>query len=173
MNEELFDESKIYRYNHFGRYLMTKYGSRIHKVNINAGFTCPNKDEENKGGCIFCDNRAFNKYAYPELKESIHQQLTEGIQRKKKIYGVDKIIAYFQAYTNTYDKIENLRMRYDIIRDFPEIIGLAIGTRPDCIDSEKLDLIESYAQDYHVWIEYGLQSACDETLVNINRGHNF
>ena len=173
MNDELlFDENKIYRYNHFGRYLKAKYGSRIHKVNINAGFTCPNK-ENNKGGCIFCDNRAFNRYAYPELKASIHQQLAEGILRKKRIYKVDKVIAYYQAYTNTYDEVENLKLRYDIIRDFPEVFGLAIGTRPDCIDSEKLDLIESYAQDYQVWIEYGLQSACDETLEIINRGHNF
>jgi len=174
MDEELLFEDKIYRYNHFGRYLKTTYGHSIHKVNINAGFTCPHRDKDtNAGGCIFCDNRAFNKYAYPEIERSVRQQIAEGIARKKKVYGVDRIIAYFQAYTNTNDEVENLRERYDIIREFPEIVGLSIGTRPDCVDPEKIDLIESYAKDYQVWLEYGLQSASDETLEKINRGHTF
>jgi radical SAM protein (TIGR01212 family) len=143
-------------------------------VNINAGFTCPNRDKKTmSGGCIYCDNRAFNKHAYDDIHKSIRQQLTEGIAQKKRIYGIDKIIAYFQAYTNTYEKTDYLKGQYDVIREFPEIVGLAIGTRPDCIDSEKLDLIESYAKDYQVWIEYGLQSANDNTLKKINRGHDF
>ncbi|MEW5736445.1 MAG: TIGR01212 family radical SAM protein [Thermodesulfobacteriota bacterium] len=172
MEEELIYENKIYRYNHFGRHLAARYGSKIHKVNINAGFTCPHRDEKtNTGGCIFCDNRAFNKYAYPEITRSVRQQLAEGIARKKNIYGIEKIIAYFQAYSNTNDSLERLRGRYDIIRDFPEIVGLSIGTRPDCIDPQKLDLIETYTKNYQVWIEYGLQSASDAVLAKINRGH--
>lgn len=174
MDEIFLYENKIYRYNHFGRYLKTKYGYKIHKVNIDAGFTCPNRDEVTlEGGCIYCDNRAFNKHAYRDIQKNIRQQLAEGIAQKKRIYGIDKIIAYFQAYTNTFEKTEYLKGQYDIIREFPEIIGLAIGTRPDCIDDEKLDMIESFAKDYQVWVEYGLQSANDPTLEKINRGHTF
>jgi len=174
MDEIFLYENKIYRYNHFGRYLKTKYGYPVHKVNIDAGFTCPNRDKvTGEGGCIFCNNRAFNKHAYRDIQKTIRQQLAEGIAQKKRIYGVDKIIAYFQAYTNTFDSVEYLKSQYEVIREFPEIVGLSIGTRPDCIDSEKLDLIESYAKDYLVWVEYGLQSANDSTLDKINRGHNF
>jgi uncharacterized protein len=169
-----YPKEKIFRYNHFGRYLRTKYGYTVHKVNIDAGFTCPNRDKETAtGGCIYCDNRAFNKHAYPEIEKSVRQQLAEGIAQKKRIYKIDKVIAYFQAYTNTYENSEFLKKQYDLIREFPEIMGLSIGTRPDCIDNEKLDLIESYADDYIVWVEYGLQSANDKTLETINRGHNF
>lgn len=174
MDEIFLYENRIYRYNHFGRYLKTKYGYRVNKVNIDAGFTCPNRDgTKTTGGCIYCDNRAFNKHAYRDIQKTIRQQLAEGIAQKKRIYGIDKIIAYFQAYTNTYEKTEYLKEQYDVIREFPEIIGLSIGTRPDCIDSEKLDLIGSYAKDYQVWVEYGLQTANDVTLEKINRGHSF
>jgi radical SAM protein (TIGR01212 family) len=169
-----YPKEKIFRYNHFGRYLRTKYGYTVHKVNIDAGFTCPNRDKETAtGGCIYCDNRAFNKHSYHEIEKSVRQQLSEGIAQKKRIYKIDKVIAYFQAYTNTYENSEYLKKQYDLIREFPEIMGLSIGTRPDCIDNEKLDLIESYADDYIVWVEYGLQSANDKTLQTINRGHNF
>jgi uncharacterized protein len=169
-----YPKEKIFRYNHFGRYLRTKYGYTVHKVNIDAGFTCPNRDKETAtGGCIYCDNRAFNKHAYHDVEKSIRQQLQEGIAQKRRIYKIKKVIAYFQAYTNTYENSDYLKKQYDLIREFPEIMGLSIGTRPDCIDNEKLDLIESYSDDYAVWVEYGLQSANDKTLEAINRGHDF
>lgn len=163
----------IFTYNHFGRYLRVKYGEKIHKIIIDAGFTCPNRDGKlAKGGCIFCDNKIFNDNARRTVKKPVRAQIAEAIERKKKVYGVAKFIAYFQAYTNTYANVFHLKKEYDIIRKFPEIIGLSIGTRPDCIDNEKLDLIESYSSEYMVWIEYGLQSANDKTLQIINRGHS-
>jgi uncharacterized protein len=173
-NEALFDSysDKIFKYNHFGRYLRTKYKLTIQKITIDAGFTCPNRDGSiTTGGCIYCDNRTFNLNVRRQDKLSVREQIAEGIEFVKKNFGVDKFIAYFQAFTNTYSDVTHLKKQYDIIREFPEIIGLSIGTRPDCIDSEKLDLIESYSDDYMVWVEYGLQTANDDTLKRINRGH--
>jgi uncharacterized protein len=163
---------KIFTYNHFGRYLRVKHGFTIQKISLDAGFTCPNRDGAvAKGGCIFCDNRIFNINVRREIKYTLRKQLSEGISHLKNDFGINKFFAYFQAYTNTYADIDYLKEQYDLIREFPEIVGLSIGTRPDCIDSEKLDLIESYSKDYIVWIEYGLQSAKNETLIKINRGH--
>lgn len=160
------------RYNHFGSYLKARLGFPAHKITIDAGFTCPNRDGMvGYGGCVYCDNRAFNINVRRKLKKSPREQIAEGIAHVKEKFGVDKIIAYYQAYSNTYGDVSCLKKRYDEIRDFPEIIGLAIGTRPDCVDPEKLNLIESYSKDYMVWIEYGLQSANEETLKRINRGH--
>jgi radical SAM protein (TIGR01212 family) len=166
------NEKCVFRYNHFSSYLKSKFGYAVHKVTIDAGFTCPNRDGTiGYGGCIYCDNRAFNLNVRRGLKESPRQQIKDGIAQVKEKFGIDKIIAYFQAYSNTYGDVACLKEQYDVIRDFPEIVGLAIGTRPDCVDQEKLDLVESYSKDYMVWIEYGLQSANNETLKRINRGH--
>ena len=160
------------RFNSYTEYIRNAFGGRIQKVVVDAGFTCPNRDGTiGYGGCIYCDNRAFNLNVRRGLKESPRQQIKDGIAQVKEKFGIDKIIAYFQAYSNTYGDVACLKEQYDVIRDFPEIVGLAIGTRPDCVDQEKLDLVESYSKDYMVWIEYGLQSANNETLKRINRGH--
>ena len=171
-------KEQIYRYNHFGRYLRSKYGYSMHKITIDAGFSCPNKFHDEFGklvskSCIYCNNKAFNLNVRRKIKKPVDQQIEEGIAHIQKRFELDKIIAYFQAYTNTYDSIDVLKRRYDIIRNYREIVSLAIGTRPDCIDTEKLDLIESYSDDYIVWVEYGLQSANDDTLRRISRGHNY
>ena len=160
------------RYYSFSNYLRRRFGCRVHKVTLHAGFTCPNRDgRAGSGGCIYCDNRAFSLNVRRGPAADLRLQLAEGIARQKKRFKSGRFIAYFQAYTNTYDTVERLRRTFDVIRDFPEIVGLSVGTRPDCIDAEKLELLESYAPQRFVWVEYGLQSAHDRTLRRINRGH--
>lgn len=172
MKQPFGNEDSLFRYNLFGRYLRVKYGSPIHKITIDAGFTCPNRDGRvGHGGCVYCDNRAFNLNARRQTKKNVRQQIAEGVRHVKERFGVDKVIAYFQAFSNTYADLSFLKGQYEVIREFPEVVGISIATRPDCVDKDKLDLIESYAKDYIVWIEYGLQSANNETLGRINRGH--
>lgn len=157
-------------YNKFSRFLKDYYGSRIQKITINAGFTCPNRDGTlSTGGCIYCDNSAFNvnvRRAPASIKEQIQSGIHHGTER-----NISKFMAYFQPFSNTYDMVANLKICYDTIYGFDEIVALAIGTRPDCVDKEKISLINSYTKQYMVWIEYGLQSIHDKTLSSINRGH--
>jgi len=160
------------RYLTFRHYLKEKYGCSVRKVSIHANFTCPNRDGTlGSSGCIYCNNQAFHSQPLSNIsiRNQIKNQITAFIQRKK----AQKFIAYFQTYTNTYASIKQLKAVYDTIRDFPDIVGLSIGTRPDCVNPEILDLIESYAEDFDVWIEYGLQSAQDKSLEFIRRGHNY
>ena len=139
------------------------------KLTIDAGFSCPNRDGSlSDRGCIYCDNSSFSQNT--NKRRPIKEQI-EAVLRHKK--SKEKFSAYFQAFTNTYATVEKLSELYDQILPYPEIFGLSIGTRPDCVDEEKIALINKFAQKYDTWIEYGLQSANDETLKAINRGHNF
>lgn len=160
------------RYFSFGNYLRRRFGCRVHKVTLHAGFTCPNRDgRAGYGGCTFCNNAGFS----PNLQvgsAEIREQLARGIESRRG-RKVGKFIAYFQAYTNTYAPVEELELLYDEVWKFEEVAGLAIGTRPDCVDDRTLDLIAGYLPRGMVWIEYGLQSAHNQTLERVNRGHNY
>lgn len=161
------------RYNSFGAYLKKRFGTTVHKVNIDAGFTCPNRDGTvGIGGCIYCNNDSFRPNSCkPTL--SVREQVANGITYLKKRYKAERFIAYFQPYTNTYASTDELERIYRAALEEPSVIGLAIGTRPDCIDEEKLLLLEDLAKDYFILIEYGLQSIYDKTLRYINRGHDY
>lgn len=161
------------RYNSFGPYLKKRFGQTVHKVNIDAGFTCPNRDGTvGFGGCIYCNNDSFRPSSCkPTL--TVREQVRRGITYLRKRYGAERFIAYFQPYTNTYAPLAELEHLYREALEEPSVVGLAIGTRPDCIDEEKLLLLEDLAKDYFILIEYGLQSIYDKTLSFINRGHDY
>lgn len=162
---------EIYFYS-FNDYLQQKYGRRIQRLSLNAGFTCPTRDGTiDTEGCIYCNERGFSPLAGTRL--SLESQVEKAIDYAKKRYKAGGFAAYFQSATGTYAPLSELKKAYDIIRRFPDIVGLYISTRPDCVDEKKLDLIESYSGDYDVWIEYGLQSSHDRTLEFINRRHTF
>lgn len=151
------------RFYSFNKYLKEKFGERVHRISIDAGFNCPNINGTlSDQRCIYCNNKGFAKYA--GTPKSIEEQIEESIIFYRKRMGVNKFIAYFQAFTNTYADIETLQERYDTIRKFPDIVGLFISTRPDCVDKEKLSLIAQYSNDYLVWIEYGLQTTHNRIL---------
>lgn len=163
-------QDKYYR---FSDYLKKRFGSKVYKVSVDAGFGCPNRDGTiSSGGCIYCDNRAFSYYTRAEAL-SLEEQIRQGMESLKVKKKAEKFILYFQAYTNTYAPVSVLRERYGMARKFPDIVGISIGTRPDCIDREKLSLIEEFSGQYEVWVEYGLQSIHDQTLRLINRGHTY
>ena len=158
-------------YRSFSSYLREKFGQRVQKITLDAGLTCPHRDTDKKGGCIYCNVKGSGTGAHAagvSLKEQIETQMSLMHRR----YKARAFIAYFQSYSNTYADIDTLKAIYDVILPYPEIVGLAIGTRPDCIDEEKLSLISSYTPERLVWLEYGLQSASDDTLKRINRGHD-
>lgn len=160
------------RFYSFNKYLKEKFGERVHRISIDGRFSCPNIDGTlSDQGCIYCNNKGFAKYA--GTPKSIEEQIEESIIFYRKRMGVNKFIAYFQAFTNTYADIETLQERYDTIRKFPDIVGLFISTRPDCVDKEKLSLIAQYSNDYLVWIEYGLQTTHNRILKQINRNHTY
>jgi radical SAM protein (TIGR01212 family) len=145
----------------------------VQKVTIDAGFTCPNRDGRvGWGGCIYCDARGSGAFGI-ERRLSVKAQVEIGMRRLKERYNAPKFIAYFQAFTNTYAPVEVLKKLYDEALQFDDVIGLAIGTRPDCVPEPVLQLIESYSRRYQVWVEYGLQSIHDQTLALINRGHTY
>jgi len=160
------------RYYSFSQFLKERFSCKVYKLPIDAGFSCPNRDGKlGYGGCTYCYNPSFSPPTLVE-KQNVYAQIKYRkalIKRKKKV----KFLAYFQPYTNTYAKKEVLKKLYNEALGDEDVIGLCIGTRPDCVPDEVLDLIESYARDYHIWIEYGLQSIHDKTLLRINRGHNF
>jgi hypothetical protein len=162
------------RFNAYAQYFQKEFGARVQKVTVDAGFTCPNRDgTKSRGGCTYCNNLAFNpSYCTPE--KPIKQQILEGIEFHKNRYRrAEKFLAYFQAYSNTYDSLDNLKRRYDQALEIENVAGLVIGTRPDCIDDEKLRYFSQIAKTHYVIIEYGLESCYDETLNKINRGHTF
>jgi radical SAM protein (TIGR01212 family) len=149
------------------------YGERVHKISLNANLTCPNRDgTKGIGGCTFCNNASFNPNA--RKPSNISKQLAAGRRVIRKRTGAKKYIAYFQAYTNTYGDIEQLKNLYDQALAEPDIIGLSVGTRPDCVPEAVLDLLADYQQSgFNIWLELGLQSAFDSTLERVNRGHGF
>jgi len=157
----------------FADFLQTIFPYKVQKISINAGFTCPNRDgKKGRGGCTYCNNQTFSPQ-YAENKKSVGQQLEEGIRFFSRKYPQMKYIAYFQSYTNTYDSIENLLAKYNEALNYPDVVGLIIATRPDCMPDELLDELEKIASEYFVLIEYGIESTCNETLQRINRGHTY
>ena len=157
----------------FGQHLLQKYGERVHKISINANLSCPNRDgTKGIGGCTFCNNASFNPDA--RNPDSISQQISAGKKTILKRTGAKKYLAYFQAYSNTYADIKQLKKLYDLALAEENIMGLSIGTRPDCLPLEALDLLASYQdKGYEIWLELGLQSAFDATLKKVNRGHGY
>ncbi len=157
----------------YGQDLLHRYGERVHKLALHAGFTCPNRDGSiGRGGCTFCNNASFNPNA--RQAPGIAVQIEQGRQVIRRRTGARRYIAYFQAYTNTYADVCHLRALYDEALREPDVIGLSVGTRPDCVPAPVLDLLAGYReQNYEVWLELGLQSAFDTTLARVNRGHGF
>ncbi len=165
------------RYNSFVGYFKRKYGERLQKIVLDAGFTCPNRDGKvGRGGCTYCDNAAFHP-SYSTAGKSLHLQLDEGMEFHKVRYRTtEHYLAYFQSFSNTYAPLERLRSLYEEALEHPDVAGIVIGTRPDCVDEEKLDYLASLKNrpDHPVVIvEYGIESCYDGTLVRINRGHDF
>jgi radical SAM protein (TIGR01212 family) len=154
-----------------GSDLHRRLGVRVHKVAIDAGFTCPNRDGlRGRGGCTFCNNESFSPNE--GLKASVTTQLAQGKAVIRRRTGATRFLAYFQAYSNTYDSLERLKALYDEALADPDVIGLSVGTRPDCLAPGVLELLASYqSQGKEIWLELGLQSAFDQTLERVNRGH--
>ena len=177
---QLNNEIKIYpwghgrRFNAYSNYFRTIYGARVQKVSIDAGFTCPNRDgSKGVGGCTYCNNDAFNP-SYCESVKPLSVQMEEGIEFHRWRYNeAVSYLAYFQAYSNTYAPIETLKLLYEEALSYPGIIGLIIGTRPDCIDDEKLEYLKELSSRCYIAIEYGIESCYNKTLRRINRGHSF
>lgn len=167
---DLSNNSK--RYYDLKSFLFNKFGCRVYKLQIDAGFTCPNRDGTlSTGGCIFCDGRGSRLRQRGPLP-SIKEQIRQGKEYYRKHRKAEKFIAYFQTFTNTYGPREKLKSLYDEALAQEDVVGLSVGTRPDCVPDEVIALLEGYAKDFHVWIEYGLQSIHEKTLNRINRGHS-
>lgn len=162
------------RYNAYAEYMKQKFGGRIQKVSVDAGFTCPNRDGKvSKGGCTFCNNNAFSP-SYCFAEKPIKQQILEGINFHKKRYKkAQKFVAYFQVYSNTYAPLSELTAIYEQALELSEVFGLVIGTRPDCVDEEKLDFFAELSKKAFITLEYGIESCYNKTLEKINRGHTF
>lgn len=157
----------------FSDFLSKHFPHKVQKISINAGFTCPNRDgTKGLGGCTYCNNQTFSPQ-YAANDKSIGKQLEEGIQFFSHKYPEMKYIAYFQAYTNTYGEVEELLNLYKEALSHPEVVGLIIGTRPDCMPDSLLDELEKLSKQYFLLIEYGIESTIDETLTAINRGHTY
>jgi len=161
------------RYNDFGRYMRKLFNGRIQKLSINAGFTCPNRDgSKGVGGCTFCNNETF-KPSYCQSDISIVEQVKKGSDLFTKRYPETKFLAYFQAYTNTYGELDNLIKLYEEALKLPKVVGLIIGTRPDCLPDSLLDYFEELQKRVYVSVELGIESTNNDTLIRVNRGHDF
>ena len=157
----------------YSKYIRETFGERVQKISVDGGFTCPNRDgTKGRGGCTYCNNDTFNPI-YTSGKKSITQQLNEGIAFFEPKYKTQKYLAYFQAYTNTYDSIERLENLYNEALSHPKVIGLVVSTRPDTINNEVVDLLAKLANKYYVVVELGIESTKDESLEIINRCHTF
>ena len=155
----------------FGQFMMQRHGERVHKIAIDANFTCPNRDGvKGIGGCTFCNNASFSPNG--RKPPSLSDQINQGKRAIGKRTRAPRFLAYFQAYSNTYDKVTKLKALYEEALAEPDMAGLSIGTRPDCVPDVVLDLLVDYQhRGFVVWLELGLQSAFDETLRRVNRGH--
>jgi len=161
------------RYSDYNTYLRNLYGERIQKITVDAGLTCPNRDGSLSDiGCIYCNSKGCGSGAFAR-GQSIKQQIESGKIPMMKKYKAKKFLAYFQSYSNTYTTAAHMKAMYDQALSCDGVVGMAIGTRPDCVDEQKIALIESYAKNHLVWLEYGLQSVHDITLDLINRGHDY
>ena len=160
-------------YYDYGTWIRSRFPFRVQKISVDAGFTCPNRDGRlSTGGCIYCDNRTFNP-SYCQRHDSITRQLEAGKLFFARKYPEMKYLAYFQAYTNTYASLDHLEALYEEALRVENVVGIVIGTRPDCISDELLDYLETLNQRCFLIVEYGVESANDETLRRINRGHTF
>jgi radical SAM protein (TIGR01212 family) len=160
-------------YRDFADFLQKIFPFKVQKISINAGFTCPNRDGvKGWGGCTYCNNQTFSPQ-YAANEKTISRQLEEGIRFFSHKYPQMKYLAYFQAYTNTYNTLENLLSKYYEALNYPDVVGLIIGTRPDCMPDELLDELQKISAKYFVLIEYGIESTNNETLNFINRGHTY
>ncbi|MBN2637796.1 MAG: TIGR01212 family radical SAM protein [Bacteroidales bacterium] len=162
------------RFNSYSDYFKRTFGQRVQKITIDAGFTCPNRDGTlARGGCTYCNNDAFNpSYCNPE--KTVTQQVSEGIEFHKVRYRrAGQYLVYFQPYSNTYASLDKLKKLYEEALAQEGVIGLVIGTRPDCVDDEKLDYLKELSNEYHIVVEYGVESIYDITLDRINRKHSF
>jgi uncharacterized protein len=160
-------------YNSYGKFLKEMFGCRVYKVSVDAGFSCPNRDGSvSSGGCTYCNNDSFRPRSAERLRP-VSAQMEEGIGFLRQRFGARKFIAYFQPYTNTYAPLDTLIPLYEAALNHPDVVGLSLGTRPDCMDKEKLAWLETRAKTHFITVEYGLQSIYDTTLERINRGHDF
>ncbi len=162
------------RWNSYAGYFRRHFGHRIQKLSVDAGFTCPNRDGTlATGGCTFCDNAAFTP-SYCRRGLSVSRQIEEGILFHARRYRTaERYLVYFQSFSNTYAPLERLRALYEEALAHPEVVGLVIGTRPDCVDEERLDYLAELAERYYIAVEYGIESVYDKTLLAVNRGHDF
>ena len=160
------------RINSYGHYLRTRFGCRVSKVNVDAGFTCPNRDgSKGTGGCIYCNNVSFSpRDTLAEIP--LEEQVLAGMAYHRTRLGSEKFLVYFQKYTNTYAKLQQLTDLYHRALALPDVVGISVGTRPDCLTDEALELLTTIARDRYVCLELGLQSADDAILEQINRGHS-
>ncbi len=161
------------RYNDFSSFIKKRFSERVQKISLDTGFTCPNRDgTKGVGGCTYCNNNTFNPdYCKPD--KSITQQLDEGISIFSKKYKTQRYLAYFQAYTNTYADIELVKQLYMEAISHPKVVGLVIGTRPDCINEELIDFLSDLSKDYFISLEFGVESTLDRTLKDVNRCHTY
>ena len=160
-------------YNDLGDFLRKVFPYKVQKISINAGFTCPNRDgSKGWGGCTYCNNQTFSP-EYCHTEKSVTEQLEEGIRFFSRKYPEMKYLAYFQAYTNTYDELSSLKAKYEEALSYPGVVGLIVGTRPDCMPDDLLDYFTDLSKEKFVMIEYGLESTLDKTLLRINRGHTY
>lgn len=160
-------------YNDFSSWIRSKFDFRVQKISIDAGMTCPNRDGKiSRGGCIYCDNRTFNP-SYCHKHDSITEQLNAGKTFFERKYPEMKYLAYFQAFTNTYAPLDKLKSYYEEALAVDDVVGLVIGTRPDCVSEELLNYLAELSKRTFVLVEYGIESANDDTLKRINRGHDF
>ena len=161
------------RYNEFGPWMKNLLGMKVQKISINAGFTCPNRDGSvGVGGCTYCNNQTFNP-EYCRTEKSVAQQLEEGKRFFARKYPEMKYMAYFQAYTNTYSELDDLKRKYEDALGVDGVVGLVIGTRPDCVPDNLLDYLAELNRQVCVIVEYGIESVYDKTLERINRGHDY
>ena len=161
------------RYNDLNSYFRSIFGCRVQKITIDAGLSCPNRDGRiSTGGCIYCNPRGSGTGAHAK-GQSVTDQILAGKRALSRRYKAKKFIAYFQSFTNTYAPLDTLKSLYEEAMSIEGVVGLSIGTRPDCVDESVLKLIESYAKTHLIWIEYGLQSIHNKSLAFLNRGHDF
>ena len=161
------------RLNTYSDYFKREFGGRVQKITLDAGFTCPNRDgTSGTGGCTFCNNKAFNP-SYNDPEKSIESQILQGMKFHKTRYRkATRFLAYFQAYSNTYSSLEHMQSLYEQALKVPGIIGIVVGTRPDCVDEDKLNYFQELSLKHYVTVEYGIESVINRTLQRVNRGHD-
>ncbi len=161
------------RYLDYSSFIKSNFGQRVQKISLDIGFSCPNRDgSKGHGGCTYCNNNTFNP-EYCEPTTDVKEQLELGISQFSKKYKTQQYLAYFQAYTNTYSDIESLKKLYEAALSLPNIIGLVIGTRPDCISEEIIDYLSFLSKKYFISLEFGVESTLNKTLLQVNRCHTY